>query len=92
MNISYKVSKGISVCISQNIFITSFRRTMKLINRISLELFPEGQKAGVPVKVTSSWYRPFLDGGYKSMINSMMESGCFDEFMRSVISQLLKTG
>ena len=73
-------------------YCPGFSGLMKLINRISLELFPEGPKIGTPVKVTSSWYRPFLDGGYKSMINGMMESGCFDEFMRSVINQLLKNG
>ena len=65
---------------------------MKLIDRITLELFPETKKEGEPVKVTASWYRPYLDSGYKRMITEMLQSGCFDDFMRNIISQLLRDG
>ena len=65
---------------------------MKLIHRIDLEVLSKGDAEGPSLIVTASWYRPFLDGGYKQMIAGMLDSGCFDGFMRSVINQLVKPG
>ena len=70
-----------------------FFRLMKLIHRLDLELTPatdESTRTGL--RVTTSFYRPFLDGGYKVMIVHMMDTGCFDGFMKSVLDQLLQSG
>ena len=66
---------------------------MKLIHRVELEL-THGQrvKADCEMTITASFYRPFLDGGYKVMVAHMMDTGCFDGFMKSVLDQLLKPG
>ena len=63
---------------------------MKLIHRLELEL-THGQKLDKEqgLTITASFYRPFLDGGYKIMITHMMDTGCFDAFMKSVMDQLL---
>ena len=35
--------------------------------------------------VTASFYRPFLDSGYRSMIVNLMEAGCFDALIEKAI-------
>ena len=65
---------------------------MKLIHRLQLELVSADNSEGKSLTVTASFYRPFLDGGYQTMIIGMMDSGCFDGFMRSIIDQLVQTG
>ena len=66
---------------------------MKLIHRLDLELTPKvGPTTRTGLKITTSFYRPFLDGGYKVMIVHMMDTGCFDGFMKTVLEQLLQSG
>ena len=65
---------------------------MKLIHRLELEVSSKEDVHATAVKVTASWYRPFLDSGYQAMIAKMIDSGCFDGFMRSIIDQLVQPG
>ena len=66
---------------------------MKLIHRLDLEVI-NGQRPDCTtgLNVKASFYRPFLDGSYKVMIIHMMDTGCFDDFMKSVLEQLLLAG
>ena len=65
---------------------------MKLIHRMDLELTAQGDVSRGSLEVTVSFYRPFLDGAYRVMITHMMDTGCFDAFMKSVLNQLLSPG
>ena len=44
------------------------------------------------IPASASFYRPFLDGGYKQLITSMMDAGCFDELVEKSISVTLLKG
>ena len=65
---------------------------MKLIHRLQLEVVSKLDTTGASLHVTASFYRPFLDGGYQSMISQMMDTGCFDGFIQSVIEQIVQSG
>ena len=61
---------------------------MKLIHRMDLELLSSADsRRGKPrtMAVSASFYRPYLDGGYKHMIVEMMLSGCFDGLVEKAI-------
>ena len=65
---------------------------MKLIHRLSLELTSKQHPDCAVIKITASFYRPFLDGSYQKMIADMMESGCFDNFIQLALEHLLRPG
>ena len=65
---------------------------MKLIHRLDLEVSSKEDVQATAVKVTASWYRPFLDSGYQAMVVNMIDSGCFDGFMRSILEQIIRAG
>ena len=65
---------------------------MKLIHRLQLELVSNKKIENTCLKVTASFYRPFLDGSYKLMIVHMMDSGCFDDFIKSVLEHVTLSG
>ena len=64
---------------------------MQLIHRMDLELCSGADSAktqGRPPRqmlVTASFYRPFLDSSYRSMIIHLMEAGCFDSLIEKAI-------
>lgn len=59
---------------------------------MQLELISSKKSEGSCLKITTSFYRPFLDGGYKSMISNMMDSGCFDDFIKAILEYITKSG
>jgi len=65
---------------------------MQLIHRLQLKVVSKLGSSDAGLDVTASFYRPFLDGGYRNMIAQMMDSGCFDGFIQSVIEQLVHSG
>lgn len=65
---------------------------MQLIHRLELKVVSKLDSSDAGLEVTASFYRPFLDGGYQNMIAQMMDSGCFDGFIQSVIEQLVQSG
>ena len=64
---------------------------MKLIHRMDIEICSETDPTSVhdlpprQMLVTASFYRPFLDSGYRSMIVNLMEAGCFDSLIEKAI-------
>ena len=52
----------------------------------------EGVMDGPTLSVATSFYRPFLDGGYKSMITGLMNAGCFDDLMEHAILLIVAKG
>ena len=65
---------------------------MKLIHRLQLELVSKKDSEGSQLIVTASFYRPFLDGSYKNMISQMIDSGCFDDFIASLLEHVIHSG
>ena len=65
---------------------------MKLIHRVELELTAGEKAEKEALEMTVSFYRPCLDGAYQTMITHMMDTGCFDLFMKSVLDQILSPG
>ena len=66
---------------------------MKLIHRFEVKVMSgeENQKEG-PSTVITSFYRGHLDGAYQAMVSEMLEYGCFDNFVCSVIRSVVVDG
>ena len=69
---------------------------MKLINRhefeVEFEVVPRKDVVREPFSFMISFYRTDLDGSYQKMIIDMMDVGCFDDFMGSVIRFVMNDG
>ena len=64
---------------------------MKLINRFDVKLSTNmGEKTSV--MVTTSFYRPYLDSAYKTLITALLNDGIFDDFVAAIIRLLAGTG
>ena len=65
---------------------------MKLINRHEFKVVPRKDVVREPFSFMISFYRTDLDGSYQKMIIDMMDVGCFDDFMGSVIRFVMNDG
>ena len=78
---------------------------MKLIHRIDSLVCKTGsddcpalesvcKKGSMPgsLAVTTSFYRPHLDGGYKEMITGLMNAGCFDLLIEHTVELVITQG
>ena len=65
---------------------------MKLIHRVNATIFKAGVEDGPTLSVSTSFYRPFLDSGYKAMISSLMDAGCFNILIEHAMDLVLTKG
>ena len=78
---------------------------MKLIHRIDSIVCKTGSEECPPLEVvhkkgslvgsltvTTSFYRPHLDGGYKEMIAGLMNAGCFDLLIEHTVELVITNG
>ena len=64
---------------------------MKLINRFDVRLATNMEEKK-QVTVTTSFYRPYLDGAYKTLVTALLDDGIFDDFVAAIIRLLAGTG
>ena len=65
---------------------------MKLLCRRILTLGKQGYADDPCVEIVTSMYRPFVDGGYRNMISTMVTAGEFDAFIGALLQGLLSQG
>ena len=65
---------------------------MKLIHRVNTTICQSGVEDGPTLSVSTSFYRPYLDSGYKTMITGLMDAGCFNILIEHAMDLILMRG